>query len=371
MNERVMQFRIGMFVIVAGLVLTMLLVWFGESPSLFQDHRYVVVHYVQAPGVSEGIPVRKSGIRVGEVVAIQFDERPDMPDGVLVTLSIESRYKIRAGSVPRITRGLIGDVAIDLEPGTSITEMPMSPSPAGAMDHIIEGAVAPDPSNALASAAEAFENVKTTLTAIEGAANGLRDVSKKAEHFDQVIDSFRDMGRSVSTLATRLDKIVGANESEIGPMIASLRSAADRVNNTLDPQTQEAVKTTVRQLATGSARLDAILADVSPLARDLASNGQQVPQTAFGQTIQRLNRVTYDVSMLTREITDGQGHLNSNGSLQRLLTDPELYNHLNAAAANASRVVTLAERVVANVNRFAERIANDPSVLGRGVLAPR
>ena len=30
MNERVMQFRIGMFVIVAGLVLTMLIVWFGE-----------------------------------------------------------------------------------------------------------------------------------------------------------------------------------------------------------------------------------------------------------------------------------------------------------------------------------------------------
>jgi len=35
MNERVMQFRIGMFVIVAGLVLTMLIVWFGESQVLY------------------------------------------------------------------------------------------------------------------------------------------------------------------------------------------------------------------------------------------------------------------------------------------------------------------------------------------------
>lgn len=371
MNERVMQFRIGMFVIVAGLVLTMLLVWFGESPSLFQDHRYVVAHYVQAPGVSEGTPVRKSGIRVGEVVSIQFDDRPKKPDGVLVTLSIESRYKIRAGSVPRITRGLIGDVAIDLEPGTSVSAMDMSPSPSGAMSHIIEGAVAPDPSNALASAAEAFENVKTTLAAIEGAANGLKDVTKKAENFDQVIESFRDMGRSVSTLATRLDKIVGANESQIGPMIASLRSTGDRINQTLDPATQEAIKTTARQLASGSARLDSILSEVGPLATDLGSNGQAAPKTAFGQTVQRLNRVSYDVSILTRELTDGKGNLNRNGSLQRLMTDPELYNHLNAAAANASRVVTLAERVVANVNRFAERIANDPSVLGRGVLSPR
>ncbi len=283
MNERVMQFRIGMFVIVAGLVLTMLLVWFGESPSLFQDHRYVVVHFVQAPGVSEGIPVRKSGIRVGEVVAIQFDDRPNMPDGVLVTISLESRYKIRSGSVPRITRGLIGDVVIDLEPGTSVAAMDMSHSPAGAMSHIIEGSVAPDPSDALASAAEAFENVKTTLAAIEGAANGLQLVMKKAENFDEVIESFRDMGRSMSTLATRLDKIVGANEAQIGPMITSLRSTADRINQTLDPPTQEAIKTTARQLAAGSARLETILTQVGPLATDLGSNGQVAPRRPSGR----------------------------------------------------------------------------------------
>ena len=42
MNERVMQFRIGMFVIVAGLVLTMLVVWFGESPQLFRDHGHTL-----------------------------------------------------------------------------------------------------------------------------------------------------------------------------------------------------------------------------------------------------------------------------------------------------------------------------------------
>src|SRR3954464_6008944 len=102
MNERVMQFRIGMFVIVAGLVLTMLVVWFGESPSIFRDQAYVTVHYTEAPGVSEGIPVRKSGIRIGEVESIRFDERPDQPDGVLVTLALERKYRLREGSVPRI-----------------------------------------------------------------------------------------------------------------------------------------------------------------------------------------------------------------------------------------------------------------------------
>ena len=123
MNERVMQFRIGMFVIVAGLVLTMMLVWFGESPSLFRDHVFVKVRYVDAPGVSEGIPVRKSGIRIGEVSAIAFDERKGQPDGVIVTLSLERKFRLKAGSVPRLSRSLIGDVAIDVLPGEGQGDM--------------------------------------------------------------------------------------------------------------------------------------------------------------------------------------------------------------------------------------------------------
>ena len=93
MNERVMQFRIGMFVIVAGLVLTMLIVWFGEIPRSSASTATSMVHYDEAPGVSEGIPVRKSGIRIGEVVSIDFDDRPGQPDGVLVTLSLETQVQ--------------------------------------------------------------------------------------------------------------------------------------------------------------------------------------------------------------------------------------------------------------------------------------
>ena len=135
MNERVMQFRIGMFVIVAGLVLTMLIVWFGESPALLRDQVYLKAHYSEAPGVLEGVAVRKSGIRIGEVVAIEFDERPNHPDGVIVTMAIEPKYSIREGSVPRLSRTLIGDVTIDLQPGTGQTNLKPSRSAADGPDH--------------------------------------------------------------------------------------------------------------------------------------------------------------------------------------------------------------------------------------------
>src|SRR5271155_1460333 len=144
MNERLMQFRIGMFVIVAGLVLTMMIVWFGESPSILRDQVYLKVRYGEAPGVVEGVPVRKSGIRIGEVFATAFDERPNEPDGVIVTLALERRYKLHKGSVPRLNRSLIGDVTVDMMPGTGPSTLPTSRTVVGAP--VIEGEVAPDPS---------------------------------------------------------------------------------------------------------------------------------------------------------------------------------------------------------------------------------
>ena len=129
MNERLMQFRIGMFVIVAGLVLTMMIVWFGESPSILRDQVYLTVRYAEAPGVLEGVPVRKSGIRIGQVSAITFDERPNQPDGVLVTLALERRYKLHEGTRPRLSRSLIGDVTVDMQPGKGAGVLETSRSP--------------------------------------------------------------------------------------------------------------------------------------------------------------------------------------------------------------------------------------------------
>ncbi len=368
MDERVMQFRIGMFVIVAGLVLTMLLVWFGESPSLFREHRYLVVQFDLAPGVTEGIPVRKSGIRIGEVVSIEFDDRPNKPDGVLVTLSLENKYKLRAGTVPKITRGLIGDVWIDMLPSNSTEPMLLAKTPAEGMQHIVPGTVAPDPSNALAAATDAFQDVKGTLNAIEAAANGLAGVTKKAQNIDEFLTTFRDMGAKVGSLAQRLDDVVQSNEGDIKPAIASLRSAAEKIDATLDPETREAIRTTARQLSSGSAKLDKILADVGPLAADLGAGPKSRATTNLGQAATRINRITYDIGLLSQSLSDGRGGLNRNGTLQMLLTQPDLYNNLNAMASGASRAVTMAERVISNLGRFAERIANDPSALGRGMF---
>lgn len=374
MNERVMQFRIGMFVIVAGLVLTMLIVWFGESPSLFRDQGYLTVRFVEAPGIAVGIPVRKSGIWIGEVAEIRFDDRDGNDGGVLVTLALERKYSLAAGTVPRLSRALIGDVSIDMLPGENRGEFILSQTPLASMQdgRVVEGAVAPDPSNALAAATIAFERAGDTLQAIDDAAKAIATVAEKVDEIPTLITTWRNTGARAGSLADRLDRVVEQYEPEIGPTIASLRSAADTVNSTLDESTRQKIREAATNLTAGSARLNKVLADLGPLAADLGAAAGSSPSTSIGQSAMRLNRIVYEIGLLTAALPDSSGRaLNPNGSIQRLVLRPELHDSLLKASRSMEEVFAAARPVLRSLNEFADRIARDPSAISRGALQPR
>jgi phospholipid/cholesterol/gamma-HCH transport system substrate-binding protein len=366
MNERVMQFRIGMFVIVAGLVLTMLLVWFGESPSLLREHRYIIVHFTEAPGIAEGVPVRKSGIRVGQVSAIAFDERPNQPDGVLVTLSLDPKYHLKAGTVPRITRSLIGDASIDLLPGTGPELLQTADSPTNAP--VIEGTVAPDPSKALAAATQAFEKVGDTLKSIDDAANGIARVSKSAENLDSFLSTWTSTGQRVSAAADGIDRFIKANETDFKPAVTNLREVTQKLNATLDPATQDSLKTGIQQIQKASARLNTSLEQASPFFKDLGAPVKSVPSTDFGQVVRRMNLITSDVSLLTQALRGPDGKLNSDGSLQLFVLRRDLYDNANRFAVSGTQTFEGFKPIIVALRIFAEKIARDPGALARGVL---
>lgn len=366
MNERVMQFRIGMFVIVAGLVLTMLIIWFGESPSLLRGHSYLVVHYTEAPGVAEGIPVRKSGIRVGEVSSIAFDERPNQPDGVLVTLSLDRRYRLRAGTVPRITRSLMGDASIDLLPGTGPEPLATGNSPADAP--VVEGTVAADPSKALAAATVAFEQVGGTLKSIDAAATGLAKLSKNADNVGEFLATWKTTGDRVGAAADGIDRFIKANEKDFQPAVVNLREVSRKLNETLDPATQDSLRTGIKQFATASNQLNDSLTNAAPLFKDLGAPVNSVPATDFGQAVRRLNLITSDLTLLSQTLRGPDGKLNRDGSLQKLVTQKDLYENMSRFANSGTSTFEGFKPVIAAFRVFAERIARDPSALTRGAL---
>ena len=367
MNERVMQFRIGMFVIVAGLVLLMLIVWFGESPSLFRDHGFVKVRYTEAPGLSEGISVRKSGIRIGEVISVEFDDRPNMPEGVMVVLSVERKYKLKKGSVAKINRSLIGDVSIDMLPGEGSEFLAIGHTAATAPE--ITGDIAPDPSKALAAATAAFERAGNTLTAIETAANGFATVAKKADGLDEFLATIGETGKNISVAAKGINKVISENESDLRPAIANIRQASEKLNGAFDANTAANIRSAADRLASVSLKLDAGLNELRPVFTDLgAPAGKGTPTTNLGQAFYWINRITANFSLLTNNLSDGKGHLNPNGSLQRLVTNPELFDNISRMAASANDVFAAARPAIASFRVFADKLARDPSAISRGAL---
>jgi phospholipid/cholesterol/gamma-HCH transport system substrate-binding protein len=368
MNERLMQFRIGMFVIVAGLVLTMMIVWFGESPSLLRDQVYVKVRYSEAPGVLEGVPVRKSGIRIGEVVAIAFDERPNQPDGVIVTLALDRRYHIREGSVPRLTRSLIGDVAIDMQPGTGTGNIPAFNTPAEASRAIIDGDVAPDPSKALAAATKAFERAGDTLSSINEAAAGLAKVTKSADNLDRLLTTWNGTGQDVTAAAQSIRRFLDNNEPDFRPAIANIRQVFAKLDKTLDDQTQESLRSGIRRFSEAVARIDAGIADLEPALKDLGADVKHAPATDIGQTIRRLNLISSDFELLTRRLRDARGQLNTDGTLQKLIVNSELHDNLNRMALSANQALLQLKSVLSSLRTFADKVSTDPGSLTRGAL---
>jgi len=109
MDERVMQFRVGVTFLAAFLATGIMLVMFGQLPTLTGRNYAIGVRFDDAGGETKDTPVRKSGILIGRVSDVQLT---DHDTRVLVTLAIQSDKTIYQNEDCYISRDLLGNTAI-------------------------------------------------------------------------------------------------------------------------------------------------------------------------------------------------------------------------------------------------------------------
>ena len=86
MNERIMQFRVGVMILATILIAAILVLLFMGSSPLLHGTYTIYIKFSEAPGVTRDTPVRKAGIRIGRVRNVQF---ADDDSGVIVTAEID------------------------------------------------------------------------------------------------------------------------------------------------------------------------------------------------------------------------------------------------------------------------------------------
>jgi len=87
MDERVMQFRVGVVFLATFLITAILLGMFGKLPTMMGRNYTLQVRFDYAGGVTKGTPVRKSGVLIGKVSNVRLT---DHDSKVLVSIDIQS-----------------------------------------------------------------------------------------------------------------------------------------------------------------------------------------------------------------------------------------------------------------------------------------
>jgi phospholipid/cholesterol/gamma-HCH transport system substrate-binding protein len=346
-----MQFRVGVVVLATAIIAGILIVLFGDLPSLVQATYPLKMSFADARGVSNGTPVRKNGILVGRVADVELDER----GGVSVVADIDSYVPIYKDEQPRIATTLLGDAEIQLVPGRVVP-----PRQRIAPEEVLVGAVSRDPF-------EVFATLEPKLgSALESLTQASESVTKLSANLDRLLlgedDTFAKM---VAKTEKALDAFSLAMDN-INDVMGDANARA-KLKETLNglPEVMNDLRTTVQGIGTTVDTADRNLRNLEGLTRPLGERGEGMV-AQVDKTIGRLDEVLQQAVFFTRALNE------SEGTLGKLVRDPKVYDDLAQAAANVNNLTKELRPIVDDVRVFTDKIARHPEQLGvRGALDRR
>lgn len=350
MNEQQLQFRVGLFAIVAMAVASVLVFQFGKFRSLLENHYEVMVHFDSAPGILSGAPVRLNGIPIGSVKDIMLDPERG---GVLLKLSVEDRYRLRTDSTPMLQQSLLGDATIEFSPGSSPQEFDPTT--------VMEGQ---PPFDMMAIVRRMDQQLSVTMASFEATSrewqklasnvNGLVDTNQGnlravVERTAVTLDEFTHTMQQAGKAFENTNKVIG-NPQTIANMQKALNGLPQIVIET--QQTIAAMRQTV---GTINGNLQNIEAVTQPLAKHTTS------------IVVRLDNSLANLESMTGELREiAELAAKDDGSFKRLLSDPQLYDNLERSTLSLSVMMRNLEPVIRNLHLFSDKVARHPEILGVG-----
>ncbi len=383
MDERVLQLRVGIFVLLAILILFALIylnseVWKGQYTVYLKPQT--------APGVKINTPVRKNGILIGRVQSVQTGD-----DHVTVGLRIDNDEPIYENEVASIgAESILGDAVIEIIPTTADTR-----GNALVNDGLISTvAIRRNPMEIVDVALNLEGEISSTLSSIRAT----------ADTFEQTASQIADAGSGVNKLASTIQDAMDGEGSEVKNLIADFRDVSKRVRTALDnfnrifenvndvvgdqdfknrfndaidtfPEIFKEVRgavADVRETVTSFQKIsdsaDTNLQNLETFTASLRDNGPEILDT-INDRLSNIDGVFEKIEAAA----DSLGNLDiSEGTIGKLLNDRELYDTALEAVRNVRDQTTKIEPLVNDLRMFADSIARDPGQLGiRGAVRNR
>jgi phospholipid/cholesterol/gamma-HCH transport system substrate-binding protein len=428
MSERQQRFRLGVFVIICMGLLGVLVVVFGGAPSWFKPSNSYTILFADAPGIASGTPVRKSGVKVGEVSSIDLDNSTGQ---VRVVVRLEPNFAPRTGDEPTVTRGLlVGDTAIDFIPKSPDKPQRGDPIAAGATLQgispfnarvLIDQAtgIVPQAQKTLEQVRKSLEALEKVGPQMEATFKEVSELAKAGRDFipelrktnDNLRDFFADsgdIGPSLKTLVPEFKRTTEEiryflktasfwieeagvtfkkHEPKLVKAVEAITTTAERIGETVNPENQKMINETLKNVRDASARFDRLGMQAEDLMKDgktamkslnstlgQAEQGiselRQMTKPLADQVPRILNSVETSTDQFNKAMADARELIRAigraEGSFQKIISDPTLYNNLVEATAMVTKLMPRLDRILKDVEVFADKIARHPESLGIG-----
>jgi phospholipid/cholesterol/gamma-HCH transport system substrate-binding protein len=366
MDERVMQFRVGVMFLATLLITAILLVMFGKLPRMM-GHYVLYVRFDYAGGVTKDTPVRKSGILIGRVSDVQLT---DHDARVLVTLEIYSNKKIYKNEDCYISRGQLGIGETSLEfvavPGNPGTDEVV------AAGTTLEGKVSDDPTGLKRALEAPINTVDQTGKALTEAADALKVTARKV---DDLIDTERKDLHDV--LANAADSLQGVRlilgdkqtQARLADAMKKLPDTLDTMNQAFKSANDGFQKFTAPSGPDGKSGVDRMLATIDMTEQTLrkfskGEAGKEAPADQIAKAMSDISEITGLMKSVIGRLDSGQG------SIGALMNDRQLYDRLNRAARNIDEVSERLKPIVDDARVITDKMARHPGVIIRDAIKP-
>jgi phospholipid/cholesterol/gamma-HCH transport system substrate-binding protein len=221
----------------------------------------------------------------------------------------------------------------------------------------------------------------------------LKLIKSSNETMPQVEDALKEgtiAARNWGRVGERLNVLIGTNEDRINSIIKNLDTSLVGISDAFNAQNRADLANTLRNLSASSQRFPSISRQADSFLREGRQTQQKFNDTLrraddvfdqlrggkpdqngrgpikdFQEAATKFNATMTDVRELMRVLDQ------SDGTVRRFLVDPSLYNHLDDLARGLSRTLPGLERIMHNLEVFADKLARHPEALGlRGAIHP-
>lgn len=279
------EVKVGLYMLV-----TLLALYWGfnflRGRDVFNRSQTYYTSYDSVNGLLKSAAVVVKGVRVGVVSAITYD--PSRSDKVVLTLNVDSRYRIPANSQARIfSASLMEGKAIEIVPGNS--------------EHYLAN--------------------RDTIHSFSDP--GLLEMA--GSEIEQLTTKVSQVADNVSKLLVGIDSLLVDNRANIDAMVANVASVTGSLDYAITGEREN---------------LRHIISNIEEFSATLARNSGNVDSvmTNLGKFSASLNEV--DMARLDSSLAELNAMLaNMNagkGTLGKLVADDSLYNALTRAGVDLS-----------------------------------